>query len=150
MVLPTAVGELADEIRSIFLELERTLGPDRPPGECAPAIDVFESDEAVTVAADLPGVEPAALRVIAKDDLVLVAGEKRSCAARLHASFHLIERGFGRFVRTVTLTRACDTSQARATLGDGELRIVIPKLADRRGARIEIPIRVAGEAGPLQ
>ena len=134
----------------MFLEIQQAMGSEIPPGECAPAVDVFESDEALTIVVDLPGVDPAAVRVVAKGHLVLVAGEKRSRAARLDASYHLVERGFGRFVRTVALARACDTSQARAAFADGELRIVIPKVADRRGARIEIPIGVVDETGSPQ
>jgi HSP20 family molecular chaperone IbpA len=52
----------------------------------------------------------------------------------------LVERGFGRFARAVRLGRACDASRARAAFDRGELRISIPKIADRRGRARTIPI----------
>ncbi len=92
---------------------------------------------------DLPAVEPTAVRVAAKGSVVLIAGQKMPRRSRGDASFHLVERGYGRFARVVRLTAACDMSRARATLASGELRISVPKLKERRG-RI-VPIAITGE-----
>ena len=89
---------------------------------------------------DLPGVDASAIRVIAKGDSVLVAGEKSARRTRAESSFHLVERGYGRFARVVRLGRACDTAQAKATLADGELRVTIPKINDRRGRSVAIVV----------
>ena len=62
-------------------------------------------------------------------------------------AFHLVERGFGRFARAVRLGRPCDASRATARLANGELRVTVPKIAERRGKAIPIQIREAGEAG---
>src|SRR5205823_2431675 len=113
-------------------------------GECSPAIDVFETDEAIEITADLPGVPPSALRVMMKGDAVLVAGEKGAHRSHRESSFHLVERAFGRFARTVRLGRACDASRAHARLASGELRITIPKIAERRGQTIQIPVEAPG------
>ena len=77
---------------------------------------------------------------------MLIAGEKIPRRGRGDSSFHLVERGYGRFARVARLTKPCDSSQARATLVDGELRISLPKIADRRGRAATI--QVAG-ARPL-
>ena len=53
---------------------------------------------------------------------------------------HLVERGYGRVPLVVRLGRACDSSKARATLSHGELRVSIPKVAERRGHSIPIAI----------
>jgi HSP20 family molecular chaperone IbpA len=60
------------------------------------------------------------------------------------SSFHLVERGFGRFARTVRIGRACDGSRAHARLVKGELRISIPKIAERRGQTFEIQVMANG------
>jgi HSP20 family molecular chaperone IbpA len=44
-----------------------------------------------------------------------------------------VERDFGRFARAVRLTGAFDVPRARATLREGELTVVLPKLLERRG-----------------
>jgi HSP20 family protein len=140
IAFPSEIGDFAQEVRQVFLELGRTFGSESLAGECAPALDVFETDDALEITVDLPGINPAAVRVIGKGDSVLIAGEKAARRARGESSFHLVERGYGRFARVVRLGRACDTSRARATIVNGELRVSIPKIADRRGKAIPIAI----------
>jgi HSP20 family protein len=140
VVIPAEAGEFGDDIRRIFLELGRSFGLDALTGECSPPLDVFENDEAVEISMDLPGVEPDAVRIVVKNNAVLIVGEKPSLRGRGDSSFHLVERGFGRFARSVRLTTAVNAAKARATLERGELRITLPKIVDTRGRRIEIPI----------
>jgi HSP20 family protein len=137
---PSEISDFSDEVRLVFLELGRSFGTDSLSGECSPAIDVYETDDALEIAADLPGVTANALRIIGKGDSVLIIGEKPARRTRGESSFHLVERGYGRFARVVRLSLACDASKARATLANGELRITIPKIAERRGKAIRIPI----------
>ena len=144
VVLPSEVGEFADEVRRVFLELGRTFGLESLAGECSPAVDVFESDGAIEIAVDLPGVELAAVRVIVKGSTVLIAGEKTVRRGVVDSTFHLVERGFGRFARTVRLTVPCDGAQATATLADGALRVRLPKVTERRGKAIPIAVTAAG------
>jgi HSP20 family protein len=140
IAFPSEIGDFAPEVRQIFGELGRTFGSESLAGECAPALDVYETDDTLEVTVDLPGVDPAAVRIIGKGDSVLIAGEKTARRAQRDSSFHLVERGYGRFARAVHLGRACDTSKARATLVNGELRISVPKIADRRARAIPIAI----------
>ncbi len=142
IALPSEIGDFADEVRRTFLELGRVFGAESLAGECAPPIDVYETDEAMEIVVDLPGVEPSAVRVLAKGDSLLIAGDKAPRRARGESSFHLVERGYGRFARVVRLARACDTAKARARLVTGELQITVPKIADRRGKAIPIAIDV--------
>src|SRR5690242_11312224 len=141
VVLPSEAGEFADDVRRIFTELGRTLG-EQLTGECAPAVDVYETDETVEITADLPGVASDALRIVAKGQTILIAGLKVPRRSRGDSSFHLVERGYGRVARAVRLTAACDSSRARASIVDGELRLSIPKIVERRNVVIRIPITV--------
>jgi HSP20 family protein len=140
VLLPAEVGDFADEIRRVFLELGRAFGAESLAGECAPSLDVFETDEAMEITVDLPGVAASAVRVMLKGDTVLVAGEKAARRGHRESSFHLVERGFGRFARTVRLGRPCDAARARARLANGELRITVPKIAERRGKPLQIEV----------
>ena len=137
---PSEIGDFTAEIHQVFLELGRTFGSESLQGECSPSVDVYETDNMLEIRVDLPGVDPAAVRVIGKGDSVLIAGEKAARRARRESSFHLVERGYGRFARVIRLGRAGDTSNARAWLVNGELRVSIPKIADRRGRAIPITI----------
>ncbi len=145
IALPSEIGEFSEDARRVFQELGRTFGSDTSlPGECSPPVDVYETDDWLEVTVDLPGVDAATVRVIAKGDGVLIAGEKAARRARRESSFHLVERDYGRFARVVRLGRACDTSKARATLANGELRVSVPKIAERRQRAIPITVMANG------
>jgi HSP20 family protein len=139
-ILPSDVAEFADDIRQAFVDIGRMVGPEALVGQCAPAIDVYERDESFEIVADLPGVDPAAVRVLARGDTVLIVGEKSARPLRPASSFHLVERDFGRFARAIRIGRPCNPRSAHARFSHGELRISVPKLPDRRG--VSIPIRI--------
>ena len=141
IVLPSeVVGEFGDEVREIFNELGRGYGLESLAGECTPPIDVYETDAALEISVDLPGVDPAAVRILVKGPQVLIAGDKAARRGRGDSSFHLVERDFGRFARTVRLTTPCDASRAHASIDKGELRITLPKVQERRGRAIRIAL----------
>jgi HSP20 family protein len=109
----------------------------------APPLDVIETAEAIDVVVDLPGVDASEIRLVFKENTLLLAGEKHPPGGvRDGAAFHLVERNFGRFARVVRLERAVDTAKARATLRAGVLRVVVPLVVDRRGREITVPIEV--------
>jgi HSP20 family protein len=136
------VSELAEDIRAIFDELTATLRAEQraTAGECHPALDVFETDEAVEIVMDVSGVAPEALRVVFRAGVVLIAGEKAPPVAAAPQTFHVVEREFGRFARGVRVNGAFDLQGGRAVMREGELTIVLPKRADRRGRPYRIPV----------
>lgn len=115
-----------------------------PAGECAPPCDVVETTTAIEVVMDLPGVAADAIQVVFARNLLVIAGRKLPAACEhAEAGFHLAERAFGQFARAIKLTGAYDAGAASATLTAGELRVVLPRIDDRRGREIRIPVRVA-------
>lgn len=134
-------ADLAEAMRRLLRDLESTHGPGASIGECRPPIDVYEAGGNVEIAIDVPGLAPEDLRVVVRENAVIVVGEKAagSCAAR-DARFHLAERTFGRFARALRLLTPVDASKARAELQGGRLRIIVPRIDDRRGR--DIPVKV--------
>ena len=114
-------------------------------GECAPPMDVLETAEGVEIVLDLPGVPVAHIRLLFSQGTLILAGRKlpAACAHR-EAAFHLAERSFGRFARAVRLNGAFDAGRATATLASGELRVVLPRIEERRGRDIRISISAPG------
>lgn len=150
MLHPSDVGDLEREIQRLFQDLARsdTSRPARAAGQCFPVLDMFETETTLEVVLDVPGVVADQLRILVKGALVLVVGEKQrpDPPANGTFSFHLVERDFGRFARAVRLNAAFDVGRVRARLRGGELRIVLPKIQDRRGREFLIPIET--EATP--
>jgi HSP20 family protein len=147
ILLSSEVRDLTDEVGRLFDELDRTTGGARrsPAGHCTPALDVQETADALEVVVDLPGVSADHVRVLLKNGVLVVVGEKPSIyqAGRGDTTFHLVERGFGRFARAVKLVGAFDGGRARAVLQGGELRVVLPRLEERRGQEIHVPVATA-------
>jgi HSP20 family protein len=135
-------SELADDIRELFEDLARSLdrGLRAYSGKCHPSLDVLETDSSVEVTVDVAGVPTAAIRVLYRAGVLLIAGEKAPTRPAPDQTFHLLEREFGRFARAVRLEGAFDVPTAHAALRDGELIIVLPKRDERRERGHRIPI----------
>lgn len=136
--------EMGEELRRLFDLLDSEARASAPPGECNPPVDVLESADQIEVVMDVPGVTGDEVHVVFARGTLLVAGiKKASVCAHSDAAFHLAERAFGRFIRAIRIAGAVDAGRARATLSAGELRIVVPRIADRRGREIRIAIETA-------
>lgn len=140
--------ELADDVRELFEDLASQLPHEHRAysGECHPTLDVLETDEAVEVVVDVSGIPANALRVLFRAGVLLIAGEKAPPRTTGDHTFHLVERQFGRFARAVRLAGAFDVAAARASVDDGELTIVLPKLVDRR----DQSHRIGVATGPME
>ncbi len=143
--LSEAAG-LADEVRRLFeeLDLQHESTARGLAGEYAPPMDVIERHDRVDIVLDVAGVSADDLRILFKNGTLIIAGCKwptappASAPARHAAAFHLVERGFGRFVRVAQIAAAIDVTACRATLRHGELVLTLPKL--NGGREVLIPV----------
>ena len=134
-------ADLAEDARRLLLELDREVpGVAAVTAECRPAVDVIETARAVEVVVDVPGVPADSIRIALRRSTLLVVGAKMAAPIDPTARFHLAERSYGRFARAVRVSGAFDGSRATATSGSGQLRVVLPRLEDRRGRVIMIPV----------
>ena len=144
----TKIGEsreLTEDVRALFDELAAALTHEQRAysGECHPVLDVYETDTAIEIIMDLSGVTAEAIRILFRNGVILIAGEKAPPAASPDQTFHLVEREFGRFARAVRVAGAFDVAHARATLRDGELTLELPKMTERRGSAHRVSVAVA-------
>src|SRR5437870_3832778 len=129
------------ERRELPDELLRLLDANPAAAECTPPLDIIETDAAIEAILDLPGVPATAVEIVFSRNVLLITGHKLpSVCEHRDAGFHIAERAFGRFARAIAVDGAFDAGRATATFTDGELRIVLPRLGERRGAEIRIPI----------
>jgi len=141
---PNDASDLAEDARRLLAELDREVpGAATLNSECRPSLDVFETATGVEVVMDVPGVSPESIRVAIKRDTLLVVGAKTAPAGATAQRYHLAERSYGRFARAVRLSGSVDTRHASARATNGELRIVLPHLDDRRGTVMMIPVETA-------
>ena len=71
---------------------------------------------------------------------MLVVGAKVAPEAAPTARFHLAERAYGRFARAVRLAGAIDAKRAKAVVAAGQLRVIVPRIEDRRGQFVAVPV----------
>ncbi|HAY21302.1 MAG TPA: molecular chaperone [Desulfobacterales bacterium] len=107
-------------------------------GEWTPAMDVAETDEQVVVKAEIPGIEPKEINISLTGDVLTVKGEKKSEREEKKENYHLVERSYGAFSRSVTLPAAVDADKIDAKYEKGVLTITCPKKEAVKPKQIEI------------
>jgi HSP20 family protein len=140
--LSQGAADLAEDARQLLLELDREVpGASSINAECRPPLDVLETASAVEVVVDVPGVSPDALRVAVRRSTLLVVGAKIAGPPDSTARFHLAERSYGRFARAVRIGGAFDASRATAHASAGQLRVILPRIEERRGQVVVIAVQ---------
>ena len=107
----------------------------------APRIDVSETDQAILVRAELPGVDLNDIEVMIDEDLLTIRGEKEVERDTDRENFHVVERAVGAFARTVRLPFPVDPTSVQADFENGVLTITLPKPAASRQRRQRIDVR---------
>jgi HSP20 family protein len=109
--------------------------PERAIRTVAPRVDIYEADKAYVLLADMPGVGPDGLDIVAERDELIIRGRvDRAAAAPDYQEFELAN-----YHRAFTLTEDLDSAGITATLRDGVLRLEIPK--SPRVQPKKIPVR---------
>ena len=140
--LESGMARVYVERRELPMELIRLLEAHPAAAECTPPLDIIETDAGIEAILDIPGVPAASIEIVFSRHVLLIAGQKlpEPCEDG-DAAFHIAERSFGRFARAISVDGAFDAGRATARLAGGELRVILPRLAERRGRQIRIPIR---------
>lgn len=143
--------EVADQLRAqmrrmlVRLEELRTLAS--PPNTWTPPVDVYETEDAVQVNAELPGVSLDQIRIKLLDNVLKVEGQKERTTptARLlpeaerPTRFICLERSYGSFAFSLSLKWQIEPEQVTAQLREGVLQIHLPK-AKTCGREITVSI----------
>jgi HSP20 family protein len=105
-----------------------------------PNLDFAETEEAFTVAAELPGLKEDDIRLELNNNLLTIWGEKKIEREDKKENYHMIERSSGTFRRTLQIPTAIAQDRIEATFSNGVLTITLPKAeeAKHKAKRIEI------------
>jgi len=103
-----------------------------------PAVDIYETADAVRVNVEAPGMSRDQFTVEVKDEVLTLKGERpfEKDVSREH--YHRIERTYGRFRRSFVLGTPINSDGITATYRDGVLEIVLPKVEESKAKKIEI------------
>jgi len=109
----------------------------RPGPVFTPAVDIFETENEITLLADLPGVESDGLKIDLRENILTLTADARPWEGAGEADL-LIEDEIGRFFRQFTLSEVIDQDRIDARLNDGVLRLTLPKVEKAAPRKISI------------
>ena len=109
----------------------------RPGPVYSPAVDIFETEAAITVLADMPGVKPDQLEIDLRDSVLTLKGRVSSAATPGETDV-VREYESGTFYRQFTLSQAIDQAKIDAHLSDGVLRLELPKVEKAKPRQITV------------
>jgi len=114
-------------------EQERT----KPGPVFIPAVDIFESEQALTLMADMPGVEPGAVDVDLKDGVLTLNAEAHNPSGDKERA-RSTEYHYGRFHRQFSLSEMIDQAKIEAKMKDGVLELILPKVEKAQPRKIAV------------
>jgi len=121
------------EKKELQTEAEQT----RPGRVFTPAVDIFESEKEITVLADMPGVTSDRVTIDVHNDELKITGEVVPQASG-NESYIFVEYETGRFHRHFSLSDRIDQGKISASMKDGVLRLVLPKVEKAKPKRIQV------------
>ena len=92
-----------------------------------PAIDLYETADEVVVKANLPGLTSDDVQITLTADVLTLRGELKPAGSQKEATYHIMERRYGVFERSLTLPTVVQTEKAKADFENGVLTITLPK-----------------------
>lgn len=103
-------------------------------------LNVSETKDAFRVEAVVPGLKPEDLDITIQDNVLTIRGETRQeqQSGDKQTNFHVMERRYGRFSRSISLPTAVQPDQVQATLENGILHLEIPKADEVKPRKIAI------------
>ena len=124
---------------------EDTFGPTQPMRNeaLALALDVAEKEEGFVVKASVPGINPDDLDISLTNGVLTIRGETKADNEINEENYHLRERRYGGFMRSVTLPVPVQSDKVDAAYDNGVLTLTLPKAEELRPKKIAI--NVAGQ-----
>jgi HSP20 family protein len=104
----------------------------------APPVDLYETEDALVLKAELPGVSKDDVSVEIHNNTLILRGQRKHEAEVKEEHFHRVERAYGTFQRAFVLPAVVDQDQVQATYKDGVLELRLPKSEAAKPKRIAI------------
>ena len=138
--VPDVFNEMEDMIRNMWYGFPFHQMTEDIDVAWTPRLDVSETDKAIEIIADLPGMEKKDINVSLEDDLLTIKGERKQEKEKSGQHYHSIERRYGSFYRSLRLPTEVQGTKINASFKDGVLKITLPKVkkAKKKVAQIEV------------
>ena len=106
-----------------------------------PPLDIAETEDAITVKAELPGVTQDDLDVSITGNVLTIKGEKKHETETNGKTYHRIERRYGNFHRSLQLGQHIETKKVKGEFADGVLTLTLPKAEEAKPKKLKIDVK---------
>lgn len=106
----------------------------------SPAVDILETEEAVTVKADLPDVKTDDIDIRVENATMTLRGSRKFEKDDKVKGYHRIERSYGDFVRSFALPPTVEADKVAAEYKNGVLTITLPKKETAKPRQVKVEI----------
>src|SRR5208282_3435874 len=106
----------------------------------APPVDIYETEDAIVLKAELPGVDPKDVEVRVEDNNLYLKGERKFEKEVKEQNYHRVERSYGSFARSFSLPNSISTDKVKAEFKDGLLTLTMPKREEAKPKTIKIDV----------
>jgi HSP20 family protein len=103
-----------------------------------PAIDLYQAEDEVIVKASLPGVKPDQINISITGDVLTIRGSVQEEKTTKESMYHLRERRYGSFSRTIPLPTVVVADKSKAEFADGVLTLTLPKAEELKPKTISV------------
>jgi HSP20 family protein len=109
-------------------------------GEWLPSLDVAETKSDLLVKAELPGMDPQDIEISLDEGVLTIKGEKKQEKEEKEEGYHLVERTYGSFTRSIRLPKDVQKDKINASFKNGVLKVVLPKSEEAKKKEIKIKV----------
>lgn len=106
----------------------------------SPSMEVTETDDAIEVATELPGMDEKDVEISVADGKLTIRGEKKFEKDEKKKNYRLVERSYGSFERAVMLPPGVNASKIKARMDRGILKVEVPKPASAKAQSVKIAV----------
>ena len=106
--------------------------------DLSPRIDISETDSEYKIEAELPGINQKEIDVKIDNNILTIKGKKEDIKEEKEKNYHLRERYYGAFQRSISLPNNIEPEKIKASFENGVLNISVPKNDKRTPKKIEI------------
>jgi HSP20 family protein len=136
-VWPT--GAIVSDMRRLQHDMDFLFGGTRGPHQANyPPLNAWIDDEGLIVTAEIAGVDPENIQIAVENEALYLSGKRITEELPESARRLRRERSFGEFTRTLELPFQIDADSVEATIRNGVLQIVLPRLPEEKPTKITV------------
>ncbi len=141
-IIPLHRGTLiADPFNFLRQEIDRLFEVSSSIEGIRPEFETKENDNSIEITAELPGIAEEDINLSLSNGILTVAGEKKSEEKKEGETYHITERRYGSFSRSLKLPYEPEQTDITASFKDGVLKVTIPKPEETKSDTYKIPIQ---------